>query len=121
MDDVALRLLVAGGIGLAAMTWAMVLRNGRSLRRRPFQSPDLEPGLHLFSSESCDSCARARSALAEAGVPFVEHTFESNSAALEANTIDRVPTIVWVSGSDDPGWRAEGVPSKRALSRWLGP
>lgn len=121
MDDIALRLVVAGGIGVAAVMWALVARSGRSLRRRTFRPIGLDPGLHLFSSETCASCARARSALGEAGVAFVEHTFESDNGALEANGIDRVPTIVWVSGVDTGSWLAEGVPSKRALTRWLGP
>ena len=121
MEELTIRLLVAAGIFAVAAGWALLLRQGRAVRRRPFRPTDLLPGLHLFSSVACPSCARARSVLEESGHRFVEHTYESGDGLLQANEIDRVPTVAWVPDSDSEGWMAEGVPGARTLARWLGP
>jgi hypothetical protein len=121
MDEFVVRLIVAAAIaGLAAVV-AAVSRRGRAWRRRPFVSPDLEPGIHLFSSENCASCSRARSAIERTGLPFSEHTYESEASLLEKHDIDRVPTVAWISPGGRAGWVAEGVPSERTLVRWVGP
>lgn len=121
MEELATRLLVAAGVFAVAAGWALVLRRGRAVRRRPFRPTNLRPGLHLFSSVACPSCARARSVLEKSGHSFVEHTYESEDRILRVNDIDRVPTVAWVSDSDSEGWIAQGVPGARTLARWLGP
>lgn len=115
------RLIVAGGIAVAASAAAMLARRGRAWRRRVFEHSDLGPGVHLFSSESCSSCARARSVIEGAGLPFAEHTYEEQARLLEDNGITRVPTVAWVPDGGGEGWAAEGVPTARALARWVGP
>lgn len=116
-----MRLIVAAGIASVATAIALVSRRGRAWRRRPFEPAGLGPGLHLFSSEACRSCDRARSTLQRAGASFSEHTYESDAALLAANGIDRVPTVAWVGTDDRSDWLAEGVPSDRAIVRWVGP
>ncbi len=121
MDELTLRLLLALGIAAVAGGWAAISRRGAALRRRRFRPVGLEPGLHLFSSNECGLCARARSVLDAAGHSFVEHSYESSRGTLESNGVDRVPTLAWVPDDHGTGWLAEGVPSERALARWLGP
>lgn len=121
VDEVAVRLLVVVGIGGVATLSAFLARRGRAWRRRSFESLGLEPGFHLFSSENCGSCRRARSVIEAAGVSYQEHSFESEARLLEANGIDRVPTVAWVPSNADSGWLAEGIPTERAIARWMGP
>jgi hypothetical protein len=121
VEEITTRLLTVAGIFAAAFGSAVVLRRGRALRRRPFRPTNLLPGLHLFSSEACPSCARARSVLEDSGQTFFEHRYESGERTLQANSIDRVPTVAWVPDCDGEGWMAEGVPGARRLARWLGP
>ena len=116
-----MRLVVAGGIAGAASVAAMLARRGRAWRRRVFEPSDLGPGIHLFSSESCSSCARARSVIEESGLSFAEHTYEEQAGLLEENGITRVPTVAWVPADGGDGWAAEGVPTARSLARWVGP
>lgn len=121
MDEFVVRLIVAAGIAGAAAIAAIVMRRGRAWRRRSFESVDLEPGLHLFSSESCGSCRRARSMIERTGLSFSEHTYESEAVLLEKHGIDRVPSVVWVPAGGQAGWVAEGIPTERSLLRWVGP
>lgn len=121
MDEVAVRLVVVAGIAGAASVAAMLARRGRAWRRRVFEPSDLRPGVHLFSSEGCSSCARARASIEEAGLSFFEHTYEQEAELLDENGITRVPTVAWVPVDGGAGWAAEGIPSTRALVRWLGP
>ena len=88
------RLIVAGGIAGAASAAAMLARRGRAWRRRMFEG---------------------------AGLPFAEHTYEEQARLLEDNGITRVPTVAWVPDGGGEGWAAEGVPTARALARWVGP
>ncbi len=120
MDEFVVRLVVAAAIAAAAAAAAVVSRRGRAWRRRPFESAGLEPGIHLFSSESCGSCSRARSMIERARLSYSEHTYESEAPLFEKHGIALVPTVVWVP-TGRPGWMAEGIPSERALLRWLGP
>ena len=81
----------------------------------------VEPGIHLFSSEGCPSCGRARSVIERTGLSFSEHTYEAEARLLEDIGISRVPTVAWVPVGGGAGWVAEGVPTERSLARWVGP
>ncbi len=50
---------------------------------------------------------------------FREIAYEVDPGAFSRHGIGRVPTVASV-GVDGVGWRAEGVPSTRALRRWFG-
>ena len=65
MDEIAVPGLVAGAVVLVAAGWAAVGRSGGAFRRRPATLDGLEAGVYLFTSETCDSCPRARAALVE--------------------------------------------------------
>lgn len=121
MDDLLMRLMVASVIAAVAVVAAVVSRRGLAWRRRPFDPGELEPGLHLFSSEGCSSCGRARTAIRAAGFSFAEHTYESEAPLLARYGVDRVPTVAWVPLRGHGGWIAEGTPTTRALLRWVGP
>lgn len=121
VSDFLMRLIVVVGIASVAAAAALVSRRGRVWRRRRFDPAGLGPGLHLFSSEECHSCDRARSTLRRVGVSFSEHTYEADAELLAANGIDRVPTLAWVGTGGRSDWVAEGVPSDRAIVRWVGP
>lgn len=121
MEEIWVRLVVAGGIAVVAATAAILARRGRAWRRRTFHPIDLQPGVHLFTSDGCSSCARARSELEGAGLPFVEHTHEEESGLLRSNGVSSVPTVAWVPAEGGAGWVAEGVPTVRTLVRWMGP
>lgn len=121
VDEFVVRLVVVLAIGGVAMLSAFAARRGRAWRRRSFAHRGLGPGIHLFSSEGCGSCERARSVIEASGFSFEEHSFESEAELLEVNGINRVPTVAWVPVNGDTGWLTEGIPSDRALVRWLGP
>lgn len=121
MDEFVVRLLVVAAIACAAAIAAFLSRRGRAWRRRQFEPMGLEPGIHLFSSETCRSCARARAVIEQAGLSFFEHTYEADAQLLDSNGIERVPTVAWVPPSGRHGWIAEGIPSERMLTRRVGP
>lgn len=121
MDDLLVRVAVASGLAVTAAAAAFAARRGRAFRRRPFEPTDLGAGLHLFTSLACASCARAREMLASGSHAFAEHSFEAEESVLRANHIERVPAVAHVSSDAAGSWISEGVPSARALARWLGP
>lgn len=121
VDEFIVRLIVAAGIAGAASIAAIVSRRGRAWRRRPFASTDLEPGIHLFTSNDCRSCQRARAVIEQTGLSFSDHTYESEGPLLAGLGIDRVPTVAWIPADGRSGWVAEGTPTARMLLRWLGP
>ncbi len=123
MDDAVLRLLIVGAVGLVAGVSSVAARRGVAVRRSSLDPVGLDTGIHLFSSNSCASCDRARAVLIASGRTFEEHEYETASELHVDNGIDRVPAIAWVSASDSSrsAWIAMGVPSRRALDRWLGP
>lgn len=118
--ELAVRLLVAALIAVVAIGVAMTSRRGTARRRRPFRPVGLEPGFTLFTSSTCTSCARARSALREAGMAFDEIAFEAAGEAFAQNGIERVPALVEVA-VDGSAWVAYGVPDPRVVRRWSGP
>lgn len=119
MEEALVRFAVAAAIAAMAVAAALTSRRGRALRRRPFDPTGLDAGLHLFTSLTCSSCVRARAALAAGSRPFTEHTFEEDEHVLRDNHVARVPAVAFVSATGS--WISEGVPSTRALDRWLGP
>jgi hypothetical protein len=116
--DLAARLVVV----TVAVAVVVVVGRFRS-RRRPaplnvkgnFESP----GVHLFTSETCDSCdvarRRYRQVLGEHG--FVEHSWEDEPALLERLGVEEIPvgTVIGEGGSEIASFRL--VPNVRALRR----
>lgn len=114
-DEALLRLAVVVGIAAAALLGAFFLRRGRSVRRYRVSFPDLGPGLYLFTSITCSTCARMRERLA--GRPdLVEITYEGEGFP---ETVRRVPALARID-ERGAGWIAYGAVSDRQMRRWIG-
>lgn len=78
---------------------------------------DLEPGVILFSSETCVSCLAARKAVNKVfGGSHREVRFEDDPPGFGRLGIEKVPTVMLV-GADHQTVILEGVPSPRQLRR----
>jgi hypothetical protein len=117
MDEVWARAaLVAGALAVAGVV-VLVQR----LRARP--SPKtvgetgLDPGVYLFTSATCSTCAQARQTLQSAlgGDRFHEFAWEEGSETFDQLGIDAVPAVLVV----EPGGRGTIFPGQpdRALRR----
>jgi hypothetical protein len=109
MSEVATRLVIVAAIVLAVflLSWA---------RRLPRVGADrlatsLQPGVYLFSSNSCLECDPARVRLLEhLGLEgFVEIDWESDREHFDRTGIDAVPTTVLVR-EDGTATFVEGIP-----------
>lgn len=97
MDDVWVRV----GIVAAALAAAAVIALWQRARvRRPVRqvvSGDLEPGVYLFSSESCPTCGLARDDLDRAlGQAYVEVRWEEQPETFSHLGVDAVPAVLIV-------------------------
>ena len=115
-------------IGLAILAAAVVAGRltGRSRTDAlPAAPTDLGPypAVLLFSSDSCASCAPARTVIdSEAGARWREHPWEIHPGILGRLRIDSVPTT-WVVDADGRIVDViEGIPATgriaRRVSRW---
>lgn len=114
-DEALLRLAVVAAIAAAALFGALLLRRGRSVRRYRVSFEDLGPGLYLFTSITCSTCARMRERLASRP-DLIEITYEGERFP---ETVRRVPALARVDERGD-GWIAYGAVSDRQLRRWFG-
>lgn len=107
MDDPVVRLVIVLGAGLIVLgVWWY--RKNRTPGRR-ISDTGLEPGLYLFSSETCLDCATARERLGS--TPYVDITWETRPAEFERLGIWDVPSVLVVSVSGSGTWH-RGVPSR---------
>ena len=117
-NDVIVRVVVV--LFAAAVVFAIA-------RFRPSRRPaalkidgNLEgPGVFLFTSETCDSCHRARARYREVlgDDGFVEYTWEAEPALLSRLGVEEIPvgSVVGAAGQEIAAFRL--VPSARALRR----
>ena len=117
-DPLVLRVVVVVLFGGVALAVAFVARRGIAFVRHPFGAQGLEPGVRLFTSETCDACRRARDSLNELGVEFTEFSYEAHPDEFDRLGITGVPSIVIVDG-EGQGWIVRGHPSRGRLRRWL--
>lgn len=110
-----LRLVAVLAIALVALLGAFFLRRGSSVRRYPVSFDDLGPGLYLFTSITCPTCARMRTRL-ESRSDVIEVAFEGDGFP---NTVRRVPALARIDEHGE-GWIAYGAVSERRLRRWIG-
>ncbi|HUO46240.1 MAG TPA: hypothetical protein VM470_05360 [Acidimicrobiia bacterium] len=116
MNESVIRLVVLLGaaIVVAAFWW---WGNRRRADARVTVRMDLEPGVILFTSETCASCRAARKAVnAVFQGGYREVQFEDDPPGFGRLGIGRVPTVMLVS-SDHQTVILEGVPSRRQLRR----
>jgi len=100
MDEVWARV----GVVAAALAVAAVIALWQKTRvRGPIRqvaSGDLEPGVYLFSSESCPTCAQARDDLDRAlGDAYFEVRWEEQPEAFSHLGVDAVPAVLIVKTS----------------------
>jgi hypothetical protein len=116
MDEPILRLLlVLAGILLVAVV-AWLTRRLPRVKGVEVPAPDLPPGVHLFTAETCSTCEPARRVVRQAFGQFNEHPWESRADEFDRFGIGRVPVLIVI----DEGGRAlrwEGIPSPRDLKR----
>lgn len=113
-DDALIRVAVVVGVGVVAVLWAMAARRGFAVTRHPIVLPSLGPGLILFTSSTCASCARMAEMLAD----FPAVTEISYEQATFPTRVTRVPAVALVDG-DGRGWIAYGQVGGARLHRWI--
>ena len=115
MSDFSWRIIILGF--MAAAVLLAIWQSGRAKRTAPTRvaRPDLGPGVHFFSSETCGTCVDARNILQSLyGDRFAEIRFEDDPVGFGAFDVRSVPTV-FVLDADGSGIRIEGVPSRHQL------
>ncbi len=116
MSDIDFRLLVLTAVALiVAGSWWLARR--QRVRVSAGRRPDLEPGIHLFSSDTCGSCAPVRDRMRDVfGDEVREIRFEDDPPLFGTFGIAQVPTIIFVD-ADHQAIAWEGIPTRRQLQR----
>lgn len=117
-DPLTLRVVVVVVFLAASLAVAFVARRGIAFVRHPLRAQGLEPGVTLFTSETCDACRRARASLKGVGAEFVEISYEAQPDEFDRLGITGVPSIVIVD-DEGRGWIVRGHPPRGRLRRWL--
>ncbi len=118
MSDPLVRLAIVLGVFAAAGLAAAVQRRGAGWRRTRRRFEGVDPGLVLFSSDTCGSCDRAAEVLAGLEQPHRVIRYETQPQVFDRLDIRRVPSVAWI-GSGGNGWISSGVPRAFRLRRWL--
>jgi hypothetical protein len=116
-DEALFRVAVIVAVAAGSVLVALVARRGTAMFRHPVTIPGYGPGVILFTSSDCGSCAAMRSALSKAG-DVREVTYEELGAAFPKQ-VARVPAVARLD-EHGVGWIAFGVVGGRRLRRWLG-
>lgn len=115
-DEVVLRLTVVAAVGAAALVIALIGRRGMSVARRRVVLEGIGPGLFLFTSTSCGTCAQMQVRMGK-WPQTVEVSYDSDTDAFPAG-VDRVPAVALVD-EQGRGWIAHGRVSEARLGRWI--
>jgi hypothetical protein len=95
MDEVWLRVVLVSAVFLIAGGIALARRRHRPVRT--IRSLDLAPGVYLFTSDGCDTCATARAKLADSlGEGFEEFVWEREPEHFGALAVEEVPSVLVV-------------------------
>ena len=118
MSEIWLRAVIVVAAAAAGVVAAWIARRRSARRPRRVRMPGLGPGLVLFTSEACDTCPPARTALIERFGPdgFTEVVWEHEPSMFDRYAVGRVPTLVSL-GEDGDGVAWEGIPSRTLLDR----
>lgn len=117
MDDVWVRVAVVAG-ALAVGGLIAVWQRSRSKKpSRQVHAPHLEPGVYLFTSTACATCARARKGLeTQLGDGYSEYVWEEDPAMFAELRIDAVPAVL-VMGEGRMGTLHFGRPPRSLVVR----
>ena len=121
MSDASLRIALAvglAGVAVAVALYARVLERRRAAIA-PLELGDFAGRLVLITSAGCRTCDQARTTLNEAGVEFVESTFEREGERLKAAGVTAVPLLVGRNAAGDEVGRIAGKIGQRSLARLL--
>lgn len=116
-DDLVVRAVIVAAVGLAALVVALVARRGVAVVRRRVSLTRYGPGIYLFTSATCVSCAAMRAALADRS-DVVEVSYEEAGPEFPPE-VSRVPAVAVLDERGD-GWMAFGMVGRARLDRWLG-
>jgi hypothetical protein len=121
MSEAGWRLLLVGGITLAAAAAAYAANRLRAARAAaaPVDVSGFEGRILLFTERSCRSCPVVRTMLEEAGAGFEEVRYEDRPEDHRRAGVGAVPLLVARDASGAVIGRIAGRPSKRALRRLL--
>lgn len=117
-DPVLTRVVVVVAFLVVSTALALVARRGIAFVRHRIDASDLEPGVTLFTSMTCDSCDRARETLEALDVPFEEVSYEGHPDEFERLGVTGVPTILMVAAGGT-GWVVRGHPARSRLRKWV--
>lgn len=117
MSETILRLVVLLGVILVVALVAWIGSRRHLARPEEAIRTDLAPGVHLFSSSTCGSCAQVRGVLTDVvGAGFAEIRFEDDPPGFGRFAIARVPTVIVVRESGQ-ATVFEGIPRRRDLQK----
>ena len=121
MDDLGVRLLVVGGVLLAAAVAAFIARRFGTAHHPPVDvgGLNLPAGIVLFTSTTCSKCKEALSRAKATGAPLREITYEIEAARFEEAGVDGVPLLLVMSASGEVVEQLAGLPGRRRLRRAL--
>lgn len=116
MTEPTLRLLFVLGAVVIVASLAFIGSRRHLARPEKTVRTDLAPGVHLFSSESCLSCSKARRVLDRTVPAYSEIRFEDDPSGFARFAIAQVPTVIVVKEMGEAVVFA-GIPKKRDLRR----
>ena len=124
MDDAAVRLILAGGIAVAALLLAGAghlhrRKRGRAAAAIPLDLTGIDGRVLLFSDVACPTCDTARARLETAGAPFREIGYHLDPEAHRRAGVTAVPLIVVRNAAGGEVGRIGGRPVRRTLERLL--
>lgn len=98
MDELWVRVGLVALMLAVAVSAALWLRRGKQNPIRDISSGDLAPGVYLFTSESCPTCAEARAHLSQAlgEAAYTELRWEDQPGKFVEIGVDAVPAILIV-------------------------
>jgi hypothetical protein len=117
MNDVTVRALVVTAVVTAALLIAWLLERRRASRPRKIQTTGLQPGIYLFTSETCAECTSARDLLVSSlGTDgFTEIAWSENPTLFEELQIPHVPASLRVD-ADGSGRCWFGDPKRMLMA-----
>jgi len=98
MDELWVRVGLVALMLVVAISVAVWLRREKQSPIRDISSGDLMPGVYLFTSESCPTCALARAQLSQAleDATYIEVRWEDHPGKFVELGVDAVPAILIV-------------------------